>query len=105
MTFDEYQHAVERTIGSRPEVLLGLIGEIGELYNKLKKRDYHGHDMRDEEIAEEMADCLWYLTALTSLEDWNLEEIAEMNIEKLLKRYPEGFSIERSKNRKEYNNG
>jgi hypothetical protein len=43
---------------------------------------------------------LWYLAEAATACDLTLNEIAEMNVEKLRERYPEGFSEERSINRK-----
>jgi NTP pyrophosphatase (non-canonical NTP hydrolase) len=44
---------------------------------------------------------LWYIGAFATVLDLSMEEIAQRNIEKLRKRYPEGFDPERSRNRTE----
>lgn len=53
----------------------------------------------DADLKDELGDGLWYLAVLAALHGWSLSEIAEGNIEKLYKRYPDGFSQERSINR------
>ena len=79
---------------------LGLCGEAGELAEVIKKHVFHGHPMDAEtrsKLRKECGDCLWYLNYIASLLDRNLGEIADLNIEKLTSRYPEGtFSTERS---------
>lgn len=107
-TFDEYQELATRTAGKFDQSKdafsdygLGISGEAGEVANKLKKVFYHGHDLDHDEIALELGDCLWYLSMLATLLGLPLHVIAEMNIEKLKKRYPDGFSSDASINRKE----
>ena len=50
-------------------------------------------------IAKELGDICWYIAEAASAIGYDLETIMQMNIDKLRKRYPEGFSVERSKNR------
>ncbi|MBT4003241.1 MAG: nucleotide pyrophosphohydrolase, partial [Chloroflexi bacterium] len=59
----------------------------------------HGHDIKNEEIAEELGDVLWYLAEAATSCGLDLSEIAQNNVEKLKSRYPDGFSQERSINR------
>ncbi len=81
---------------------LGLNGEAGEIADHVKKIMYHGHpldsDTRDK-IAKEIGDILWYCAMGAKGLGIGLGEIAQMNVDKLKKRYPEGFSTERSLNR------
>lgn len=58
------------------------------------------HDPTDADLKDELGDGLWYMAVLAALHGWNLSEIGELNIEKLYKRYPDGFSQERSINRR-----
>mgnify|MGYP001038536311 CR=1 FL=1 len=66
---------------------LALCGEAGEVADKVKKvlRDkdgcYSGEDKR--EIALELGDCLWYIANLASAICFPLNNIAEMNREKI----------------------
>ena len=46
-----------------------------------------------------MGDILWYLSSLASSLDISLNEVAVMNVDKLRKRYPDGFDKDRSQNR------
>ena len=73
---------------------LGLTGEAGELADKIKKvyRDKGGVFKQEEReaIAKELGDVLWYLTRLGATLGFSLEQIAEMNIEKLADRARRG---------------
>jgi NTP pyrophosphatase (non-canonical NTP hydrolase) len=80
---------------------MGLNGEAGEVVDLLKKVVFHGHEMEPLELAKELGDCLWYLTNLSNSAGFSLEEIATMNIVKLMKRYPNGFDQQASINRVE----
>ena len=81
---------------------LGLTGEAGEVSDMIKKYIFHRHDLNKEELVKELGDVCWYVALLSHAIDVPLEEILEINIEKLKKRYPDGFSEEKSINRKEY---
>jgi NTP pyrophosphatase (non-canonical NTP hydrolase) len=69
---------------------LGLCGESGEVAEKIKKihRDKHGiMDVDDkEELAKELGDILWYINALCYEMGVSFEQVAHMNMEKLLDR-------------------
>lgn len=78
---------------------LGLSGESGEIADHVKKVMFHGHPLDDvtkDKIAKEIGDILWYCAMGARGIGTDLGEIARMNVEKLKKRYPEGFSSERS---------
>ena len=109
--FDEYQLLAMRT--ASPEGLattstmlnnaaLGLAGESGEIADHVKKVMFHGHPLDDatrDKIAKEIGDILWYCAMASQGIGLGLAEIARMNVEKLKKRYPEGFSTDNSLNR------
>lgn len=106
MTLNEYQQLAARTMKPRrglafdlSDYLLGLAGEAGELANTAKKMLYHGHDWNSQKLLEECGDVMWYLAAVATVLDANLEDIASQNVEKLKKRYPQGYSNKRSRNR------
>ena len=73
---------------------LGLVGEAGEVAEKVKKviRDKNG--IFDEEskkgIKKELGDVLWYLSNLCTEFDFSLEEVASQNLEKLRLRASKG---------------
>jgi NTP pyrophosphatase (non-canonical NTP hydrolase) len=81
--------------GSNPYYpALGLGGEVGEVLNKVKKvmRDHDGqitNEFRDD-LKKELGDVLWYVAALATELNLNLDEIAEANIEKLYSRKERG---------------
>ena len=108
MTFDDYQQLAARTLspGQSPDdrlanAALGLTGEAGEVAEHVKKHLFHGTPLDRAAVAKELGDCLWYLAALASALDLDLSDVGTRNIEKLRRRYPEGFSAERSRNRTE----
>lgn len=106
--FSEYQHECART-ASHSDLdsfrvatsALGLSGESGEVADMLKKYLAHGHDLEREELVKELGDVLWYLTDIATMFGISLKEVADKNIIKLKKRYPNGFSQSDSINRKE----
>jgi NTP pyrophosphatase (non-canonical NTP hydrolase) len=78
---------------------LGLTGEAGEVADLIKKTVGHGHALDRDKVLEEVGDVLWYVAMLTTLLDADLSSIAAANVEKLRRRYPNGFDPERSKHR------
>jgi NTP pyrophosphatase (non-canonical NTP hydrolase) len=110
MDFKEYQQKAMRTKGNldtKPieESLiiggLGISGEAGEVTDYIKKIAFHGHTLDSLKLAKEIGDVMWYMALLAYTIGIDLEQIAEMNIEKLKVRYPNGFESEKSINRKE----
>ena len=93
MTFDEYQKESQKTarypVVGAPFIYptLGLVGEAGEVAEKIKKimRDNSGvvDNVRKTEVMKEMGDVLWYLAQLAVTLDMSLEDIAINNLEKL----------------------
>lgn len=95
MELNEYQNkAIETAIyGSGHAIIyptLGLAGESGEVADKVKKvlRDKNGEFDQDTklEIAKETGDALWYIAALSRDLGYTLEEISQMNLDKLRSR-------------------
>lgn len=108
MNLKEFQKSVERTMNTtedyRDEITdyaLGLIGEAGEVSEHIKKFRFHEHHLNVEEIGEELGDVLWYLTAIAKRVGYSLNEIMQINADKLSKRYPSGFNKNDSQNRVE----
>lgn len=92
MTLNEYQNlALETAIYPKEYQTiypaLGLTGEAGECSDKIKKviRDNNGEftNEKKQEIAKEIGDVLWYCAALAHDIGYTLEEIANLNVEKL----------------------
>ncbi len=104
-SFKEYEKMQARTSGEKSNLInaaLGLCGEAGEVADLIKKSEFQGHELSEEKLVEELGDILWYISEAARLINVSLCEIAEKNILKLKKRYPDGFSTERSVNREEY---
>lgn len=78
---------------------LGLAGESGELLDLIKKVVFHGKAFDEEHAKKELGDVLWYVAEIANSFGWSLDEIMQMNVDKLKARYPEGFSEERSNHR------
>lgn len=102
MKLNEYQKLAKRTrpndVHSRlaANFSMGLSGEAGETVDYLKKVIFHGHPIDKGHLTKELGDVLWYIANLSDIYEIELEEIAENNINKLKKRYPEGFTEESS---------
>jgi len=97
MDLNEYQEKAKKTdLGTIAKennfdyYALGLVNEAGEVAGKIKKihRDYDGEVTEEyrKELAKEMGDVLWYLSALCNKFNLTLEEIAQGNIDKLYSR-------------------
>ncbi len=72
---------------------LGVSGEAGDIASCIKKTFAHKKDVKDG-IKENIGDMLWYTAMICNYFGWNLEEILKENIEKLKKRFPEGFDYQ-----------
>ncbi|MBQ4563858.1 MAG: nucleoside triphosphate pyrophosphohydrolase family protein [Lachnospiraceae bacterium] len=108
MTINEYQKLAMTTLNpelSPKDVLIngvmGLCGESGEAIDLVKKHLAQGHELDKERLAKELGDIAWYLAETAMAIGYPLEDILQMNIDKLKKRYPEGFAVERSVKREE----
>jgi len=108
LTLEKYQDLANRSAGAGGDgeqrlvvSALGLTGEAGEFANLVKKMTAHGHPLDPESLKDELGDVLWYLAEAATAVGLNLEDIASHNVNKLIKRYPEGFSEEDSINRLE----
>lgn len=106
LTANEYQRQAMRTLNpnlSRKDVLIngvmGLCGESGEAIDIVKKHLHQGHELDKERLAKELGDIAWYLAETAYALDLPLETILRGNLEKLQKRYPEGFDTEHSVHR------
>lgn len=100
MDFQEYQELARRTANPlKDEKLelcnwgLGLAGEAGEVVELIKKHAFHGKTLNVEDITLELGDVLYYLAQVAHVVGVDLQTVAERNIEKLAKRYPNGFEI------------
>ena len=106
MSPNEYQKLAMKTLNpklSKKDVLIngvmGLCGESGEAIDIVKKHLAQGHELDKEKLIKELGDIAWYLAETAYALDVSLEEVLSLNIEKLKKRYPDGFDSEKSINR------
>lgn len=107
MNLNEYQELSSRTANNHEYALanfgLGIAGEAGEVADLIKKVVFHNHVIDKQNVCKELGDVLWYLSQIATLAGLTLDKVAETNVKKLKERYPEGFSTEKSINRKENN--
>lgn len=80
---------------------LGLAGETGELLDMVKKYVFHEKPLDTEHLKKELGDCMWYVALFCKAMSWDLDDIIQMNIDKLKARYSDGFSTDLSNHRKE----
>ena len=90
-----------KDIGGLLNGCLGLAGEAGELLDMFKKWIFHNKMLDRDHAKKELGDVMWYVAMICHSMGWELDEILQMNVDKLKARYPEGFSTELSNNRKE----
>lgn len=103
MTVNGYQELAMKTLNcelSKKDILInsvmGLCGESGEVIDIVKKWIAQGHELDKEHLIEELGDVAWYLAEAATALDISLEEVLQLNIDKLTLRYPEGFESEKS---------
>ena len=84
---------------------VGMSAEAGEFTEIVKKIVFQGKPVTQENLfhlKRELGDIMWYVSQACIGLDISIEEVIQMNFDKLNARYPEGaFTIERSENRKE----
>lgn len=108
MTLNEYQELAQRTSNRALDAkghlfngTLGLAGEAGECADLLKKHYYQDGRLFVDDLEDELGDVLWYVAETAAALGVTLEEVARHNVDKLRKRYPEGFDADRSLHREE----
>lgn len=107
MTGNEYQKLAKRTCSISyykknamlNHAVFGLAAEAGEVAS-LKQKIYQGHEFDKNHFIKELGDCLWMIAEACTALDIDLEYVMQTNINKLKERYPDGFEVEKSINRK-----
>ena len=107
LTIRDYFKAAKRTMNpnltweqTRNHALHGLAGECGEIHS-LYQKTYQGHSFDDSHVKKELGDLLWFIAEYCTACEWSLEDVMQLNIDKLRARYPEGFDAEHSLHREE----
>ncbi|GAB1421410.1 nucleoside triphosphate pyrophosphohydrolase family protein [Anaerolineales bacterium] len=99
LSFEEYQQSAKKTAPADSDWLIyyltmGLVGEAGEIANKVKKilRDQNGEltEPVREAIIDEIGDVMWYMAMLCSQLNVDMSEVAQMNLAKLADRQKRG---------------
>jgi NTP pyrophosphatase (non-canonical NTP hydrolase) len=99
MTLDEYQRkALSTNINPGTHIffdrMFGLVGEAGELADKVKKwiRDDQAdwEKLDKDQMVSELGDVLWYVATLADTLGFSLDEVAQKNVRKLASRQSRG---------------
>lgn len=105
MTLNEYQKLAARTINPELSSILmenhaihGMAGEVGEIHSIYQKY-YQGHDLDDSHLKKELGDLLWFAAEYCTAKGWDMTDVAQLNIDKLRARFPEGFEVDKSLHR------
>lgn len=105
MKVNEYQKLAARTINKdlnnnelEKYSLFGMVGKIGEIHSMYQKL-YQGHRLNDNLLRKEIGDLLWLISEFCTACEWELEDIMQLNIDKLKSRYPGVFDSDKSLHR------
>lgn len=100
MDVDDYQQAALRTARDKDapdefmHLVLGLVGEAGEIAEKVKKlvRDKNSDlaQLDRDDMASELGDVLWYAAVLANFLGLSLNDVAQRNVDKLADRQRRG---------------
>lgn len=108
MTINDYQKrtyiAIQPHSDVKDEILnwsIGLSEECGEVMNHIKHFCWGGEQINNVEIAKELGDVLWYLSALCTVLNLDLDTVATLNMRKLEHRFGGEFTKEKSQARHE----
>lgn len=98
-TLAEYQQAAVRTINRSltteqrmVDAAAGLAEEAGEVLGLVRKHVFMHHELDRARLLTELGDALWCLTGVAAAVGVSLDEVAAANVEKLRRRYPDGYS-------------
>lgn len=106
MDIKTYQEKTKRTLAPLPtqfedelHMAMGLVTEAGEFLDVYKKKLAYKKEIDYVNLKEEIGDLLWYISNFCNMKGWSMEEVMDINIKKLEKRYPEKFTEEKAINR------
>lgn len=89
---------VEDTGAMMSHAVFGMCSEAGEVAGIFQKV-YQGHDIEGDHLKKELGDVLWMVAEACTAAGFKMSDVMAANIEKLQKRYPEGFDSEHSLHR------
>lgn len=99
MDLDTYQSLAARTVNPTldvPDRLLdaaaGLAEEAGEILGAVRKHRFQQRPLDRDAVTRELGDALWCLGVVAASLDISLGDVAHTNLEKLRRRYPDGFT-------------
>lgn len=108
MKISDYQTrtyiAIQPHTDKKDEVLnwsVGLCEECGEVMNHIKHFCWGNEPINNVEIAKEIGDVLWYLSALCTVLNLDFETVAQLNMRKLEHRFGGEFTEAKSQARHE----
>lgn len=97
MDGNKYQELAARTINPKlcqqdleRHALHGLAGEVGEIHS-LYQKAFQGHGFDPKHLVKEIGDLIWFIAELCTVYGIKLDDVMQMNIDKLIARYPDGF--------------
>jgi NTP pyrophosphatase (non-canonical NTP hydrolase) len=106
MEYQEYQKQAARTCAklagnndNNIHMILGMQTEVAELADAFKKHLAYGKPVDWVNVEEELGDLMWYIANFCNINDIDLEQVMQINIDKLRARYPEKFTQENALNR------
>ena len=88
MNTQDYSYWVEGKIVTEGQTrlienTLGLMGETGEIAEKVKKMLRDDTKVSKDDIIKELGDVAFYLTAIANYFDSSLTDVLEVNVDKL----------------------
>ena len=95
-----WDKTTNKDFGGILNACLGLSGEVGETVDLVKKWIFHESKLDEVHLKKEIGDIMWYVACMCYSFGFDLDEILQMNIDKHLKRYPNGFNIQDANNRR-----
>jgi NTP pyrophosphatase (non-canonical NTP hydrolase) len=78
---------------------IGISTESGEILDALKKQIFYSKEVDKVNLAEEVGDVLWYVAMMLRELEMSFEDVMQMNINKLQKRFPDKFETNQALNR------
>lgn len=102
MSFEEFQKLAIKTAKdggfkfNLTHAAMGLAGETGEFVDCVKKHTIYNQTLDMKNASEELGDIMWFVALACETLGISMADIANQNIEKLQKRYPEKYSDEQA---------